>query len=456
MILFFVIFPNKCVNVPHSLSRNVKTGQESKNFSGFYSCKTPLSSLAYAVYDSQFTTSNLTNILNYKLSNYNKCMDIVNNLWYQKLFISRFNKLNSQYYGQMYNLDFQNQKLRYKTLISHFSRVLKNEPICSFNKSEIRNQKSIKDYDIEYRWSSMFYKMIVSIKNTYDRFGEIYHMSKSIPNSILYGDLPLYVISNHLGQIMVAEMPNASNQYNFIDLSKENTYTRSQIWFFMNIQDAQEYLNAISKEQPITNTYKRLKIFTSNLATFYRFKNKYYHRAIFRIVPDLNDLAFLMTKYKNSKSLNFHPAQNHGKVYFQGQPIYFIEIQSNDNQKKHYHKTWNKNGVSSIPVFMNYQDAKLEQSKWEKTRQAYSSIYYSRIIVYNLEKFLETVAQTQESDNVKYTIIPSKTSYLYMKNQSLDNLYYKKYMSVLDRISSINFWLKRIFWSLTSKNPIEG
>ena len=458
MILFFFICPNQLVNLSDSFSYNLRVEQKSKNFFSFYSHKTRLSSLAYTVYDSQFTQSNLVNILNHKLSNYNNNVDIINNLWYQKLFISRFDKSNSQYYGQIYNLDFQEQKLRYKTLISNFSQLLKNQPICSFEKFNTQNNNSVINYDIEYHWSSTFNKMILPIRNILFRhsLNDSYHLTQSIPNDLLYTDLPLYLVSNHLGQIMAAEMPNISNRYNSINLSKNNIATRSQIWFFMNIQDAKEYLNSVVKEKSPSNKHEKLKIFNSNLETFYRLKNKYSNKAIFRIVPDLNDLGFLMTEYKNNKLLSFHPKQNTGRFYFQGQPIYFIELQNNNKQKKYHSKIWNKNGKESILVFLNYKDANLELSKWKKNHQSFSSIYRSRIIVYNLEKFLDTIAQNQELDSIKYTIIPPKTSYLYMKEESTKNLYWKKHLKILDNMSSINFWLKRIFWSLTSKNPIEA
>nr|YP_009541897.1 hypothetical protein [Neogoniolithon spectabile]AYR06106.1 hypothetical protein [Neogoniolithon spectabile] len=439
------------INYPHS--HNISARKEIPN-----ACKSQKSSLslAYTIYDIQLNSQN--NSLSDKLVRKNLWRSILNNLWYQRLFLSKQNRLTGRYYDQNYDPYLSSSKAQYKNIMSELSTILKKSMVCTCSNPNTSRQVDSASLQVEYMWPRSLYSNLINPARVYSERLRAYllELSKRTNKNLSLDNIPLYVVSNNFGKMVVSEQPSYIKSNVLPNFYRVNTQYMDQAWFFVNFDDACEYMNSILDKSLVTKRQVALKIFTSNLGAFYSLAQKYRNQIVFRVIPDLNELSLLMTRYKYDRYLEFHPLQRYSKMSFQGQPVYIVKIYDDRNERQYASMTSNRNDKELIPIFMSYNDARFEEKRWKTSDKVLGFKNRSKIVVYNLEKFLENLEKTEEKEGLSYTIIPPRSSYLHLKNLENQQLSISPWwVDFTSGISSISLWFKRIAWSLTSKHPIN-
>jgi hypothetical protein len=166
----------------------------------------------------------------------------------------------------------------------------------------------------------------------------------------------------------------------------------------------------------------------------------------FRLIPDLSEISSLIKESRYKRYLMFHKKQKKNRASFQGQPLYFVKY-SNGYLN---HVVSNK---KYILLFTHYDEA-LKIANRLQYNHSESSLQRPQVLVYNLEKFINDQLNQHNKSKDSFLIIPSKSSYLFTKKYHLYSNNQLVCGKCLESLSFINLWIKRIFWSLTSRKPV--
>nr|QJF58452.1 hypothetical protein [Corallina officinalis]QJF58651.1 hypothetical protein [Corallina officinalis]QJF58850.1 hypothetical protein [Corallina officinalis] len=376
----------------------------------------------------------------------------VNTFWSQIIFLSLPNKLSEKHVAKLNSLNSAVGKGNYKHLLSQFSKSLSNNSIRS----------SLFEYDNVTYSNNMRYIWYKSLNFNRIRFldklfevdktkQKLNNLKNKLKNHIGFNSMPLYTVSNNLGQMIISEQAEQLNNGHL--LFNTNTNSLYEGWFFVNIDDAKEYMNHIEKHYGLNSTNKALKIFTSNLETFYTISSIYNNKVLVRLVPDLNEIGNLLSRYRYYRNIKFHQAQNYGKKHFQGQPVYMIN--NDDNSDSYYYEIFvNKKRKLYRTLFTNYESA---INTWNKLNiNSSKSLIPSKpqLVVYNLEHFLKDQAY-DSGQNDEFLLVPSKSSYQYAKTNQVKKIHGIMNSDMIASLSFFKLWTKRILWSLTSEQPVN-
>nr|YP_010471153.1 hypothetical protein N4M48_pgp039 [Synarthrophyton patena]UVF62982.1 hypothetical protein [Synarthrophyton patena] len=398
-----------------------------------------LSSLPFLISMSDSLTETKNNLANKKLISGNFLTRFINNFWQQTVFLSVPTKLSDKYISQLNSLNLVKNPVRPKKILSQFSQSLMNDSINSSLSSNFvyNNQFS----SIKYIWKKSRINLNWTLLNKDTKFLDINH--KQLFDRLQINNLPLFIVTNHLNQMIVAELPKESKtSFIFKKLDLKSYY---QAWFFINYQDAEEYLQYIKNQYEIIDANNQLRIFICNLETFYKLSNKCINTVQFRLVPDLHEIGELVNTYSSYRNIIFNKAQNYGKDYFQGQPIYILK---NDNY--YYQVNELNNKIKYQPVFMTYKTAVSSYKHLVKKQNNSKSLKPPKLMVYNLEEFLEKQVASFNKSNMPFLLIPSKSSYKLVKSGLGSHILYD---DISIYVSQLKLWTKRILWSLTSRQP---
>ena len=376
---------------------------------------------------------------------------LTNSTWAQDIFLSLNNKSLNKYNVQINSLKINQGQSPSKSLILKFSRCLFDG---SIQVSPTSNRRYSKDNlaGIQYSWAKNLKLKYIQLHNIFslnsnnkknDKFSSVFSQKINLDQ------IPLFVISNHLGQMIISEPPTdlTVSKHFFSDSSISNQCSNTYYgFFFTDHKDAQEYMKNIEKAYPIKSD--TLKIFTCNFYTYYKALNNSKDNIYFKLIPDLMEISNLIKKYKNSRHLLFHKEQAFGRNYFKGQPIYLIKngdlnVSMDISQKQN--KSYNI-------VTLNYQEA-IELSNRFNKNYFPNNKQKMNMLVYNLEDFVQNQLKPEYENSSPFLVLPSRESYLFVKHDQLlqkDSLLSFNY---LNTFSSISLWSKRIFWSLTSRQP---
>ena len=427
--------------------------------------KTSKPFLAYAIKNVDFSSKLKESSNSSLLIYHNFWRNLLNIYSPESVFLSPSNKLSNKYATKLNSFNLKNNyESNYKHLLSEFSKSLSVNNVKSSFTNPLLYQNSEVCPNIEYLWYKGInirnFKNLVNlfikdpIENQYQNIQGLLHKNLS------FNSVPLYVVSNNLGQMILSESPEDSTINDFA--FKSNSKKVSEGWFFVNLQDAQEYLESVAKSYGLNVSDGSLKIFTCNFETFYTLLSKYNNKVSLRLIPDLHEIGNVLKKYRYCHNIMFHHKQRYGKNHFYGQPIYIIKNSKNlDNQTQYDQPYLNKKDEKYNFIFMNYKTAltvyrKLIRSKNLSIDES-KKLQKPKLIVYNLEHFLrdQVIHNNTKKKLDNFLLIPSKDSYKYTKN----NLLKTKDMIVLNEtlttITYIKLWIKRIFWSLTSKQPVN-
>ena len=375
-----------------------------------------------------------------KTSSTNK---LCRNLWQEDIFLSINHKSLYKYNMDINSVDFLKKEKKLKYLLYRFGKGLFSGSIqCSLTSSLNVPKKSF--ISVNYSWSKILKLQMLKAQNLYVNNSYLDNLQNILKNRINVKCVPVFTISNHLGQMIMAEPSRSFYGAQYVKNVEPITNKMYYGFFFINYEDAKEYLQYIQDKYNLKN--ESLKIFTCNINTFYDiagFSNK---EISFRLVPDLNEISTLMKENRYRKHLKFHKKQKKGKILFQGQPLYFVKY----NNGYLNHVVSNK---KYILLFTHYDEA-LRIANILKNNSSQFLSQSPQVIVYNLEKFIGDQLNQHNDSKESFFIIPSKSSYLFTKRYHLYSNSQLICIKCLESLSCINLWVKRVFWSLTSRNPL--
>ena len=408
--------------------------------------------LAYVLKNSEILSESKYTLSKKNFEKQNIWRKFFNNIWEQEIFLSANSKTLNKYNVELNSFSVNQSQNMQKYLVSQFSKSLFDGSIQSSLSYDISNYKSSLS-DIEYSWGKMLKMQLLSI-NTLFQKNEYYKNLKKIKNildrQINLNYLPLFVVSNNLGQMVISEPPTDLNISKYVKSYTSTINQNSNLYhgfFFTNYEDAQEYMLYIQKYYNLDD--KRLKVFTCSFSAFYNIMNKFNHEIYFKLVPDLKEVSELIKRYRYQNNIVFHKKQKYSKASFQGQPLYFI-----------------KNGTDDIPhdvckeqkiqkynfLFTNYNDA-LQFSNRLKGELSNSKFKKRSLMVYNLEHFIKDQLSVNVNNQRPFLVVPSKTSYSFTKQYRLKQSSQSAQVHFAEIVANIKLWSKRIFWSLTSRKP---
>ena len=408
---------------------------------------TNYTALAYIFKNPDFLSKSNDQIAKKKFFRQASHSKFLDNLWQQELYLSMNNKSLNRYNVRLNSLTLNKGKNVNKSLLSSFSKSLFYGSIqSSFNKTlhgSINNVSSI-----NYSWVKVLKSYFCKVQYLFG--ATVFHQKVKEIDSTLntYLDLthiPLFTVSNHLGQMIIAEPPtelnvSKSSQSYFSEYNSSNMYHG---FFFANYEDAQEYMLYIQKLYNLDS--RNLKIFVSSFSTFYSIMSKFNSDICFKLVPDLKEVSELIKKYRYYRNISFYKNQKYNSFSFQGQPLYFVK---NGENKFFSYSSQQQLSLEYNLVFTNYNDALRVYRKLSN----YKLGHYSKtpqIIVYNLESFIKD--QLKDKNSTRFLVVPSKTSYVFTKKYHWKDYSQLLYNDCLEVVSSVSLWTKRILWSLTSR-----
>lgn len=364
------------------------------------------------------------------------------NLWAEEAFLSINNKSLDKYNKAIKLTSINKNHNLQKSLVSTFSKSLSQGLVQS---SLVNNYYDFKNnlFDIQYSWTKILQLYFLNLGNIAQinlASKDLKHIDNILEKRINLKHLPLFVVSNHLGQMIIAEPP--------IGLNSEK-YTKQMYhgFVFTNCQDAQEYMLYVQRYYSLESNSLRISNF--NFLSLNKLIKKFNSKICFKLIPDLKEVSELIKKYRYYRNVSFHKNQKYGKNYFQGQPLYFVKY-----KRKNLYYSWlqKQDSQQYNLLFTNYANALYICQKL-KNQTIYSKIEPLNITVYNLEQFIQDQLNSKMSDEELFLIVPSSASYLLIKESQKKEINHLIYNTSSNLLSSIILWSKRVFWSLTSKKP---
>nr|YP_009541595.1 hypothetical protein [Synarthrophyton chejuense]AYR05604.1 hypothetical protein [Synarthrophyton chejuense] len=443
MFLFNMIFAHSFLNLPDSFLRYINNPIIISDYT-HKKKDSILSSLPCLISNSDSSNIVLDNLANKNFLSGNFFTRLVNSFWYQKIYLSIPNKSSYKYIAELNSLDILKNKIGQKKFLSHFSKSLIDGSIQSSLSQRINDNE--KNSSMIYIWKK--YKIGFPL-NLSNQMNESFKKNfKYLCNHSKVKSFPLFIVTNNLNQMVIAETPEESNYIYLNTQQKSVLKPYYQAWFFINFQDAEEYLNYISDQYNIPKKSNQLRLFICNLETFYKLSNQSIGSVQFRLVPDLNEVGRLVNIYSLSRNLTFNKNQKYGKDYFQGQPIYLL------NQDKFLYEAIKKGKNNPYrPIFTNYETAVNAYMNLSNKDSDIKSFKLPNLIVYNLEDFLYEQVNKLDQSQIPFLLIPSKSSYEFTKNVQSQGMNNPIYNDIIISLSYLKLWTKRILWSLTSKQP---
>lgn len=454
MILFNFFFERQNLNTFKYLSINtnemkVFSGQEKKNIRRSFR-------LAYIVKKTDILSKSNRDIAKQKLIRSNIWQALLNKYYRQMIFLSLSSKKLDKYTMQLNYLNIHNIKRNQKAskyLLSQFSKSLFNGAI----KSSLIDDFSIRYPSIshvQYSWGKFVTLSQIRLLNVFNKNNlrdQIIEVNKIISRKLNLNYLPLFTVSNHLGQMIIVEPPQElQSNYNSIHyklrgMSNQHLY---QGWFFTNHQDAQEYIQYISYAYGLNPS--NLRVFACDFSTVYRLSHRFKKKIYFKILPNLQEIGKLLTKYKYYKNILFHKKQAYGRDFFQGQPIYMF--QTSDELLYNMLLEGGKKQKYNL-IFTDYETAINTGYKLSKELLQPYNFNNFKLVVYNLESFIKDQLTYDNGVAYPFVIVPSQKSYKFVKKYQPNSMIKMFYNTLLGKISYLKLWSQRIFWSLTSRRP---
>ena len=462
MILFNLIFSQNITQAISPFSFFANNTERVKLLNSSKESK-EVSLLAYTVNDLNCLSKSQYDLSKQKLINYSTAKNLVNNLWQQAIFLYIPNRSSDKYLAQLNSLKTHRNKFVNKMLVAHFSKSLNDYSISSSYSSKLSDIQSCSI--VQYMWMKDLY---IVFKNFFTLFDGLFKTNgvKDYFNDIKilfnrdlnFNHFPIYAVCNNLGQILISEPPQKANfnSHSIDSLSGNSNFMHMyESWFFINFEDAKEYMRHIKYYYGLSDNSKVLKIFVCNLETFYKISHKYNRYLALRLVPDLTEVGRLLNKYRYYRHISFHEKQNQGADYFQGQPIYTVRYNDkNQAESSFVYKVMSGQKQKLFgAVFTNYDTALRVWLKLVQNSNTSKALNKPHLVVYNLESFLQDRAYSISKRDQNLILIPSSSSYHYALKEHLKNKTGIIHSNFVDSFLFCQLWAKRILWSLTGKQP---
>lgn len=405
---------------------------------------------------------------NKKILSRNLLHKLINKYWEETIFLSTPSNISDIYAGNLKANGMSLDNNEYKKFLVDFNKDLNVGRIKAIINSDINQSKNTSNsLYIKYKWKkglNLGFKSLRYLFNIRNIFNQGF-IDKKLLQVLNNNEAPVFTVINSFNQIVMAEpsrkiinnlrlLDNLYILYDKLFNFPHNNRPTYEGLFFINPIDACEYKQYIESKYHQSDVENHLYILASKLSFYYRIVNKCIPMVTFRLIPDLHEVGKLIFKYRKFSNLSFHDQQNYGKNYFQGQPIYIIQptFATNRITKKiipldYNHEINNlKRHQASEALFLSYDTVLLAWKKMKEKYKDYSLSSHPKIIVYNLEDYIDNTT-------ANFVLIPSKESFDFIQRK---DVYQKKhYISQIlsSKLLSIRVLTKRIIWSLTSKQP---
>nr|YP_009944560.1 hypothetical protein [Osmundea sinicola]QFR99854.1 hypothetical protein [Osmundea sinicola] len=397
-----------------------------------------------------------------KLISRNFWQRLINKYWQETIFIS----------SPTIDLENYTKKLRasglsvyensdYKYFLQQFSKDLLNKKIdlnlTIYNNKYMTKSKKNQNLSVQYKWLKSLNPTTFLFK-----FGK-HNMQSNVLIDDKVVSFPLFVLVNDKQQVVLSESSEQLQSYNKLWYFYSNLTNKKALYtglFFTNLDDANEYLNYINLKYKRSTRIRNIKLVPTTIKMYYQLLSQVNQNIDFRLVPDLKEISELLYQYKKYRHICFNDNQKYGSNYFQGQPLYFVksyklkkinkfnDMQSSD--KASYNRKFQYEAV-----FLNYETA---INAWRNYKRQFSADKLHsnpRIDVWNLESFITSNNYTKKSKS--FIFIPSTKTYEFTKQYIKSNLEDNKALTTSLSHYSIHLksFMYRIFWSLTTRQPIS-
>nr|YP_010619826.1 hypothetical protein orf482 [Symphyocladia marchantioides]WAX03839.1 hypothetical protein orf482 [Symphyocladia marchantioides] len=408
-------------------------------------------------------------IKNNKLLSRNVWQKLINRYLQETIFLSTANTLSNSYFVKLKASGLSvYDSAGYKEFLYKFGKELLDGKVSvAINDLDSLNN-FIPVYKnnpyLKYKW----FKLLNLKHWTFNKHLFSTFISKTAKLSNF--SLPLFVIINNNKEIVVSESTDQLSrprvQFNILSyLIKSNKHNKNlyTCLLFINPQDAIEYRDYIKANFSSLTLSNNIQVVPANIQLYYKFMNLKNNNIDFRLIPDLTEISNLLNQYKKYKNVSFHINQKHSRKSFQGQPIYLIEPLS---VRKRLFKNIKKLDYSYIveedkvnlkykPAFLNYKTLIGAWKKYKKDNFDYDLPYVPKVSVLNFEFFIQEENYKKNYRNIIF--LPSLQTYKFIQNHpnaSLKNQQELKYL-LLNKSLYLKTLVCRVFWSLTSRQPIN-
>lgn len=464
MILFNLSFYGPLLNVSHNSSLYYKVQRMFNLASSRHQKLFYCSSLDDSNLGSQLDLKSYTKTSSSKIMKRNFWQKLINKYWQETIFISSSNSLIDNYTNKLKSTGlsvYTNND--YKNFLLQFSKDLLDRKIYftlnSLNSKKVSELRSENNFYVKYKWLK-FQNPNILLKQY--NFSELkpYEHTRSFDSS-----LPLFILINNDKQIILAESSDELSNttvllkfYNKLTargLHNKNLYTGL---FFVNPEDAIEYKNYITEKYKKSTRNLKIQVVTTTLSFYKKMLMKSNNVTDFRLIPDLQEVANLLFKYKRYKNLEFDITQKHGYNYFQGQPIYMIkpmQVSKSLNEIKYTYSYTDHNNlrIEYQPIFLNHDTA---LGAWKNYTKSFNKNHIPvkpYLYVSNLETLIHTPRYIKNQN--EFIFLPSLNTFNFIKIYSKNSI--KNSNDIIKTLINKSLGLRslcyRIIWSLTTRQP---
>nr|YP_009510403.1 hypothetical protein [Gracilaria caudata]AXI96076.1 hypothetical protein [Gracilaria caudata] len=402
---------------------------------------------------------------------------LINQYWQEKIFLSTPSIHAEKYINQLKLEGVLIYKNEQKKFLLDFSRALLSgriETSLNYGTVNLNNNQYL-----SYIWKKGFNFSLPkkSISSLFDYNSFSFHKDQVMfIHQLQNQPLPLFTVVNNMNQMILADSSeeNIGNLHSIDKIYKWYydkfilNNTRLPIYyglFFIHPIDAIEYADYIKSKYINSSKEKQLNLFSSHLSTYYKVTRMNLKNLQFRLIPDLKEISKILYKYRYYRNLKFHKYQKYSKNFFQGQPLYIIEPfwaynrKTNKMSLLNYYYNCKSNINHKITeyqaVFTNYATLLKAWHKFKQKQIDYKIPNKPKVIIYNLEDFIKTHEYNNEIKENNILFIPSQESYQFIKHYNFVNNQNKIKRIFSNKLLGLKILTQRIFWSLTSRQPVN-
>ena len=415
------------------------------------------------------------NLKNKKDFNNKAIEKILQNYWSEYIYITPCNLVSNDFetmLSKVYLLQSTNLVSSFKTHID-LKKYLADEKIKVFysRNSSFYNTKLPVRY-INRKPANQLYITISNLYNTWVTKRILKQSNNDFLETLKKQKLPVFIVTNGTKEIIIGEPEHTLKKQDsflknlfhlaqtIVRIPKSYQLPLREGYVFMSLLDAVEYYNYLQARYPYSSHELKIRIFVSTLKEFYQRSKFSVNDIQFRLLPDLREVGKLVTVYQNNSSISFDPRQIHGKNYFQGQPIYFIEPilctcadeLTGKVTKRYFPNLLALTERDYYNVFTTYEDAISVWTKYRKKFHRYALPKKPKLRVYNLESFL---SEHSKQTSVLFRLIPSQQTYQYVKSiQQSTNADMTQKIDLSSRLMLlVKVWTNRFFWGMVKWYP---
>nr|WGH13709.1 hypothetical protein Ycf80 [Lophurella pseudocorticata] len=397
---------------------------------------------------------------------------LINRFLQETIFLSPSNAISTNYILKLKtsglsvykNNEYKNFLYKFsKDLLSGKVNVVTNNVDTSTTLIPIKKD----DTYLKYKWlKSLNFKNFI-FSNLKKDVGNILRNSSS---KLFNFSLPLFVVINDNQEIVVSESTDQLSKSRFLlnrfsyffnlDEQSKNLYVGL---LFVNPQDATEYKNYIKANCYNSTLSNNINVVPANMQLYYKLMMLRNRNIEFRLIPDLTEISHFVSKYKKYKNVSFNIKQKYSNKSFQGQPIYLIKPMyvkkkySNYVKKLEYLYPFKKDQINMKykAAFLNYKTLIGAWKKFKQDNCDYNLPYAPDIFVSNFEAFIQEKNYKKNYSNIIF--LPSLQTYNFIQKYSQISSEHKSGLKfwLLNKSVFLKTFVIRVFWSLTSRQPIN-